>query len=144
MARYTQGSYDALLAPADPAGVSLAERALIALRVAKLTANAALTEHYQQRLQALGVGAATIAAVEQFPAGSVLTAPRVFPSGEKTKGLPPPLAATKKATAFSGFLSGDSLPIRRISLRASSGSSAVTCASNCCRVSKPQKNRPCR
>jgi len=73
VARYAQGSYDALLAPADPAGVSLAERALIALRVAVLSANQPLTAHYRAQLVQLNVAAPTIAAVEQFPATGSLT-----------------------------------------------------------------------
>jgi uncharacterized protein YciW len=49
--RYTQGSHDVLLAPADPAGISLAERALVALRVATLERSDALAEHYRARLR---------------------------------------------------------------------------------------------
>src|SRR4051812_35719424 len=70
VARYTQGSYDTLLAPEDPAGVSFAERALIALRVAVLNGSAPLSEHYRQRLGEFGVSAATREAVEHFPAGA--------------------------------------------------------------------------
>ena len=71
--RYTQGSYDVLLAPADPAGVSLAERALIALRVALLNESAALAAHYRQRLAELGAPAALGESVEQFPVGATLS-----------------------------------------------------------------------
>lgn len=73
VARYTQGSYDVLLTPADPAGVSLVERALIALRVAFLNESAALAAHYRQRLDALGVPVEKSEAVEHFPAGAALT-----------------------------------------------------------------------
>ena len=49
--RHTQGSHDVLIAPADPAGVSLIERAAVALRVASIEQAAALTAHYRSRLQ---------------------------------------------------------------------------------------------
>lgn len=45
--RHTQGSYDVLLSPEDPGGLSLAERALVAQRVADLSGHAALAAHYQ-------------------------------------------------------------------------------------------------
>ena len=44
--RHTEGSYHALLHPADPGGVTAAERAAIARRVAELNRDAALTGHY--------------------------------------------------------------------------------------------------
>jgi uncharacterized protein YciW len=47
----TQGSYDVLVTPRDPAGVSLGERAACALRVAELHQDAALAAHYRARLQ---------------------------------------------------------------------------------------------
>lgn len=49
--RHTQGSYDVLLHPADPGGLSLAERALIALRVAEQAGHAGLAAHYRALLQ---------------------------------------------------------------------------------------------
>ncbi len=52
--RYTQGSHDVLVAPADPGGVSLVERAAAALRVASIERDDALTAHYSARLHALG------------------------------------------------------------------------------------------
>jgi uncharacterized protein YciW len=52
--RHTQGSYDVLLSPDDPGGLSLAERALVARRVAELSGHAALTAHYQALLDAHG------------------------------------------------------------------------------------------
>lgn len=54
--RYTEGSHDVLLAPADPAGISLAERALIALRVATLERSVALADHYRTRLRQVAGG----------------------------------------------------------------------------------------
>jgi len=73
VARYTQGSYNALLSPPDPAGVSLVEREMIALRASILTASPRLIEHYQELLAQHGVPAATVAAVEHFPAGDILS-----------------------------------------------------------------------
>lgn len=74
VARYTQGSYNALLTPTDPAGVSLAEREMVALRAAILTASPGLIEHYRGLLQQRGVSAETITAVENFPAANTLSA----------------------------------------------------------------------
>jgi len=56
--RHTQGSHDVLLSPDDPGGLSLAERALVARRVAELEEHAALTAHYQALLDARGTPAA--------------------------------------------------------------------------------------
>ena len=49
--RYSQGSHDVLMAPADPGGVSLVERAAVALHVASIERDAALVAHYQARLE---------------------------------------------------------------------------------------------
>lgn len=65
--RSAQSSYLALLEPAEPAGLSLVERAQVALRVALLTPSAAATAWYRARLADLGADAATVAAVERFP-----------------------------------------------------------------------------
>ena len=51
--RYSQGSHDVLMAPADPGGVSLAERAAVALHVASIEQDSALVAHYQARLDEL-------------------------------------------------------------------------------------------
>lgn len=48
--RHTQGSHDVLLSPADPGGLSLAKRALVAARVAELSGHAELTRHYRSLL----------------------------------------------------------------------------------------------
>jgi len=45
--RHTQGSYDVLICPADPGGLSLSERATIALCAAELSGHAALAAHYR-------------------------------------------------------------------------------------------------
>jgi uncharacterized protein YciW len=52
--RHTQGSHDVLLSPADPGGLTLAERALIAARVAELSGHALLTAHYRTLLAQRG------------------------------------------------------------------------------------------
>jgi uncharacterized protein YciW len=52
--RHTQGSYDVLLTPEDPGGLSLAERALVAQRVAALSGHASLAAHYQGLVDASG------------------------------------------------------------------------------------------
>ncbi len=48
--RHSQGSHDVLLSPQDPGGVSPAERALIAWRVADLSGHKALAAHYRAML----------------------------------------------------------------------------------------------
>lgn len=73
VARFAQGSYDALLNPPDPAGVSLVERGLIALHVALISHSAPLAAHYRQRLVEHGAPVESIGAVEQFPKGDALT-----------------------------------------------------------------------
>jgi CMD domain protein len=62
--RHTQGSHDVLITPADPAGVSLIERAATALCVASIEDDAALRTHYRARLLDIGADVATIAAAE--------------------------------------------------------------------------------
>ena len=61
--RHSQGSYDTLLAPPTATGLTLVERALVALRVAVLTDSQSLITYYQQRLDELGVSASMLAAV---------------------------------------------------------------------------------
>lgn len=51
---HTEGSYRVLLDPVDPGGVSVAERAAIARRVAELNADTALAAHYAERLAGTG------------------------------------------------------------------------------------------
>ena len=52
--RHTQGSHDVLLLPADPGGVSLRERAAIALILAEHDHDAALSAHYRKLLDQAG------------------------------------------------------------------------------------------
>jgi uncharacterized peroxidase-related enzyme len=71
----TQGSYDALFDPAL-AGLSLAERLLVALYASRLTPSPPLAAHYRHRLEADGADADMIGAVA---AGSIaqVAAPRL-------------------------------------------------------------------
>ena len=57
--RHTRGSHDVLLSPADPGGLSLAERAWIAERVASLSGHPVLAAHYQAMLDQRGPFPAT-------------------------------------------------------------------------------------
>jgi CMD domain protein len=61
--RHLQASDDALFAPADDGGLTPAERAAAALRIAELMRDTTLTEHYRARLATLdpsGVLAKTV------------------------------------------------------------------------------------
>jgi CMD domain protein len=71
VAAAAQRSYQALLEPDDPAGVSRLEREMIALRVAALTPCPPLVAWHRRRLRDLGASDGAIAAIEQFPAGPV-------------------------------------------------------------------------
>jgi uncharacterized protein YciW len=44
--RFTQGSHDTIVAPAEPPGLTASERALAARRTAELSGHVALTAHY--------------------------------------------------------------------------------------------------
>jgi CMD domain protein len=66
LVRYSQGSHDVLLVPDDPGGLSLAERAAVALRIAVLDEHAVLAAHYRERLRAVG-GDALLGAAERGP-----------------------------------------------------------------------------
>jgi CMD domain protein len=54
--RHTQGSEEAIFAPLEDAGLTRAERAAAALRIAVLLRDARLHGHYRKRLQALDAG----------------------------------------------------------------------------------------
>ena len=45
--RYTQSSYDAMVAPPEPEGLTASERVLAARRTAELSGHAALAAHYR-------------------------------------------------------------------------------------------------
>jgi len=65
--RHAQGSHDVLLLPQDAGGVSRAERAAIALRVALAAKDEKLAAHYRSLLRSAG-GERLIAAVSQLVA----------------------------------------------------------------------------
>jgi CMD domain protein len=73
VARYAQGSYEALLEPADPAGISLVERHLIALSIATLERSDELREHHRQRLAELGAAPELIEAAQAGTESAALT-----------------------------------------------------------------------
>ena len=52
--RYTQGSYDAMVAPPNPSGLTAAERAIAARRTAELSGHPALAAHYAALPTTLG------------------------------------------------------------------------------------------
>ena len=66
--RHAQGSHDVLLLPQDAGGVSRAERAAIALRVALAAKDEKLAAHYRSLLRSAG-GERLIAAVEHPSSG---------------------------------------------------------------------------
>jgi CMD domain protein len=74
VALHAEGSYQALLEPADPAGVSRFERESIALRVAVLTPSEPVAAWHRDRLRKLGAKDDAIRAIERFPEGSGLSA----------------------------------------------------------------------
>lgn len=65
--RHEEGAYRELVLAPEPGGVSLAERAALALRGALIEGDAALAAHYRALLAAHG-DAALAAAAEAFPA----------------------------------------------------------------------------
>src|SRR5437879_5117536 len=74
VAAHAEGSYQALLEPADPGGVSRIEREAIALRVAVLTPSAPVVAWHRERLRKLGASEGIISAIEHFPEGIGLSA----------------------------------------------------------------------
>lgn len=70
---YAQGSYVALLEPADPGGVSRQEREAIGLRVATLERFPEIADVHRQRLRLLDVSDELIAAIEHGPEGAELS-----------------------------------------------------------------------
>lgn len=73
LVKFAQGSYDALLEPAEPAGLSLVERHAIACRVGLLTNFDAVAVWHRGRLAELGASADTIAGVTSFPEETMLS-----------------------------------------------------------------------
>lgn len=64
---FAQGSYDALLEPADPGDVSLLERHAIAYRVGLRTGFDAVAARHRQRLVSLGADDVLLDAIADFP-----------------------------------------------------------------------------
>jgi len=71
--RYAEGSYRALLEPADLGGVSAIDRDLIALRVGILTGSTALVDWHQARLRRADVADPVLVAVATNPFSEQLT-----------------------------------------------------------------------
>ncbi len=69
---HSQGSYDAIFAPADPVDLSVAERHLAGLRVALLTPSPLLVAHHRAQAAAQGLDKAVLAAVASVPVGAGL------------------------------------------------------------------------
>jgi len=67
--RHAQGSFQVLLEPDDPGGVSREEREAIALRVATLERFPDVADFHRDRLRQLGAQGDRVAAIEQFPDG---------------------------------------------------------------------------
>lgn len=65
--QHSEGAYRELVLPAEPGGVSLAERAALALRVALIERHEGLAAHYRALLEPHG-DAALLASAQQFPA----------------------------------------------------------------------------
>lgn len=97
--RYAQSSYDALLEPADLAGVSRYERDLIGLRVAQLTNTPALTVWHRDRLRSLGASDADLALIEGFPQQSGLSARQIAILQHTDRLTRTPLLATAEHIA---------------------------------------------
>ncbi len=68
--RHSQGAYEELLRPADPGGISYAERAALALRVALREGVAALAARYRALLERAGARAEVAAAEDLSGSGA--------------------------------------------------------------------------
>lgn len=105
--RHAEGAHRELLLPEDPGGISLAERAALALRVARREGDAALAAHYQGLLDAAGgvkQGDARLDALLRY-ADTVATAPedtsRADIDGLAALGLSPrDIVAATQLVAF--------------------------------------------
>ncbi len=71
--RYAEGSYRALLEPADVGNVTIVDRDLIAVRVAVLTGSAPLAAWHQARLREAGVKEDVLVAVAENPTSAQLS-----------------------------------------------------------------------
>lgn len=68
---HSQGSYEAIFQPTDPADLSVAERHVAGLRVAWLTPSPLLVTHHRQQATAAGATTETIAAATQLTPDTV-------------------------------------------------------------------------
>jgi CMD domain protein len=67
--RHLQGSDDAIFEPGDDGGLTVAERAAVALRIAVLLRHTRLQEHYRTRLAASGSDPRLLSAANDGAAG---------------------------------------------------------------------------
>jgi CMD domain protein len=72
--QHAQGSFQALLEPDDPGGVSQEEREAIALRVATVERFPDVAAFHRERFRELDADDEVVSAVEQFPDGGDLPA----------------------------------------------------------------------
>ena len=77
LVRFAQGSYDALLEPVDPAGISLVERHAVAYRAALLTRFPDVAEWHRSRLAELGASPELIQAIAELTNGHGDVGPRL-------------------------------------------------------------------
>lgn len=77
LVRFAQGSYDSLLEPAEPAGLSLVERHAVAYRAALLTRFPDVAEWHRARLEELGATPEAITAIAEFTDGHGDVGPRL-------------------------------------------------------------------
>ena len=68
-----QGSFQALLEPAEPGGVSRLEREAVAYRIGLLERSEPVIAHHRARLEAVGATPEEISAIEAFPEGEGLS-----------------------------------------------------------------------
>lgn len=73
ISQFIQGSYDALLEPADLGGVSRVERGLVALRSALPTGSTLLIDHYRDYLAQHGAAPELVAAASAASLGEPLS-----------------------------------------------------------------------
>jgi len=87
--RHTQGSYDAMVAPPQPEGLTAAERALAARRTAELAGHTALAAHYGTLPAAPGPRDAAILRHAELLATSPGRATRADTEALRAAGLSP-------------------------------------------------------
>jgi CMD domain protein len=138
----TQGSYDALFDPALP-GLTLAERLLVALRIAGLSGSAVLEQHYRERLQALpALTAEQQAVLKGQPAQGRLQAALAFASTLANKPVEGDQAALLRLPA-AGLATADVVTLAQLiafvafQLRVVAGLQALQAAGEATAVTAP-------